>query len=166
VACPYFMPVEKLENGTWPHASGFLWDADGVDTARRRDTRASLPRRKSCRSSATLAMRKVADVCRGIGVGFDPVRSSNNGRRRKNGTGRRIQVRYVCERDHRPAEHGMLEFDATAKRWERVIPTTGCRGWRSVLWRPMLKSGSGRKQLRSSRVNGKSVRIGDATPSR
>jgi hypothetical protein len=29
----------------------------------------------------------------------------------------RIQVRYVCERAHRPAEHGMLEFDPADARW-------------------------------------------------
>jgi hypothetical protein len=31
----------------------------------------------------------------------------------------RIQVRYVCEREHRPAEHGMLVFDPAEARWER-----------------------------------------------
>jgi hypothetical protein len=25
----------------------------------------------------------------------------------------------VCEREHRPAEHGMLEFDSAEARWER-----------------------------------------------
>ncbi len=34
-----------------------------------------------------------------------------------NGAGRSIQVRYVCEREHRPAEHGKLEFDAFEARW-------------------------------------------------
>jgi hypothetical protein len=33
------------------------------------------------------------------------------------GTGTRIQVRYICEREHLPAEHGMLEFDASEARW-------------------------------------------------
>jgi hypothetical protein len=33
------------------------------------------------------------------------------------GTGGRIQVRYVCERGHLPAEHGMLEFDVVESRW-------------------------------------------------
>jgi hypothetical protein len=37
----------------------------------------------------------------------------------KNGAGGRIQVRYVCERGHRPAEHGTLEFDTVAERWEQ-----------------------------------------------
>jgi hypothetical protein len=25
----------------------------------------------------------------------------------------------VCERDHRPADHGMIEFDAAANRWDQ-----------------------------------------------
>jgi hypothetical protein len=37
----------------------------------------------------------------------------------KNVTAERIQVRYVCERGHRPAEHGTLDFDATGARWEQ-----------------------------------------------
>jgi len=39
------------------------------------------------------------------------------GRDVENGTGARIQIRYVCERGHRPEEHGMLEFDAFEARW-------------------------------------------------
>jgi hypothetical protein len=29
-------------------------------------------------------------------------------------------VRYVCEREHRPAGHGTLEFDAYESRWVEV----------------------------------------------
>jgi hypothetical protein len=32
------------------------------------------------------------------------------------GNGGQIQVRYVCEREHRPAEHGTLEFDVADSR--------------------------------------------------
>jgi hypothetical protein len=35
----------------------------------------------------------------------------------ENGTGRRIQIRYVCERGHRPVEHGTLEFDVFEALW-------------------------------------------------
>jgi hypothetical protein len=30
-----------------------------------------------------------------------------------------LQVRYVCEREHRPVEHGQLEFDLIESRWPR-----------------------------------------------
>jgi hypothetical protein len=35
----------------------------------------------------------------------------------ENGTGGRIEIRYVCERGHRPVEHGALEFDAFKAQW-------------------------------------------------
>jgi len=34
-----------------------------------------------------------------------------------NASAGRIQVRFVCERGHRPSEHGMLEFDPADARW-------------------------------------------------
>lgn len=32
-------------------------------------------------------------------------------------TGRRLDLCYVCEKDHLPADHGTLEYDAAASRW-------------------------------------------------
>jgi hypothetical protein len=28
-------------------------------------------------------------------------------------------IRYVCEREHRPAEHGVLEFQAAEATWKQ-----------------------------------------------
>jgi hypothetical protein len=36
--------------------------------------------------------------------------------------GARIQVKYVCERDHRPVEHGVVVFDAPDSKWENSHP--------------------------------------------
>jgi hypothetical protein len=33
------------------------------------------------------------------------------------GIGQCIQIRYVGERNHRPVEHGFLEFDLPSGRW-------------------------------------------------
>jgi hypothetical protein len=30
-----------------------------------------------------------------------------------------IMIRYVCEREHRPAEHGVLEFQAAGATWKQ-----------------------------------------------
>jgi hypothetical protein len=30
-----------------------------------------------------------------------------------------VQLRYVCERRHRPVEHGSLEFDVVVAQWVR-----------------------------------------------
>jgi hypothetical protein len=33
--------------------------------------------------------------------------------------GEHVQIRYVCERGHRPVEHGVLEVDVQGSRWLR-----------------------------------------------
>jgi len=33
---------------------------------------------------------------------------------------RLIQIRYVCERDHRPVEHGSLQFDLNTASWREL----------------------------------------------
>jgi hypothetical protein len=35
----------------------------------------------------------------------------------ENGNSVRIQIRYVCENGHRPAENGVLAFDVVEARW-------------------------------------------------
>jgi hypothetical protein len=47
----------------------------------------------------------------------EATQSENDGTKNNQGAARRlsnsiIQLRYVCERDHQPVEHGRLEFDA------------------------------------------------------
>ena len=32
----------------------------------------------------------------------------------------RIELQYVCEREHRPVEHGTLDFDLVAQKWVRM----------------------------------------------
>ena len=98
--------------------SGFRWEAGGAGAARLRDMRVRLRRTKSCGSSAILGMRRVAGGCRASGCGIRCVlRRERVVNDSENGTGGHIQVRYICERGHRPAEHGTLEFDAFEARW-------------------------------------------------
>ncbi len=35
---------------------------------------------------------------------------------------RRIVIGYVCEKDHRPIEHGTLEYDPVVARWSSCHP--------------------------------------------
>lgn len=47
-----------------------------------------------------------------------PVRAGDRQQRDHDGGARSsVQVRYVCERDHRPVEHGRLEFDVIESKW-------------------------------------------------
>jgi len=118
MACPFFMPVEKLENGNWLHAGrlplGSGWS--GYCTAPGHEGEA--PSHEELRDLCNLGY---AEGCGRLPPerAWDSVRfgARTAAGGRENGTGERIQVRYVCERRHRPAEHGMLEFDATDVRW-------------------------------------------------
>jgi len=120
MACPFFMPVEKLENGAWLHAGrlplGCGWD--GHCTAPGHEGEA--PSQKELWEFCNLGY---AEGCGRLPPerAWDSVRFAARTvcREGKNGTGGRIQVRYVCERGHRPAEDGTLEFDAAAQRWEQ-----------------------------------------------
>jgi len=119
VACPFFMPVEKLGNGTWMHASrlplGCGWtglcSAPGHENA--------VPSADELRDSCNLGY---AEGCQrlprerawdSIRFGARTVSTDEN-----NLKGEHIQIRYVCERNHRPVEHGTLKFDTVGASWE------------------------------------------------
>jgi len=124
LACPYFMPVEKLE-GTWPHPSrlplGCGWRGHCTAPGHENATPAQDTLEASCnlgyasgcswapRERAWDAVRfavaaptevanqcEVGDVCQVLPV---------------------IRVVYVCERNHRPVERGEVEFDVQRSQW-------------------------------------------------
>ena len=118
MACPFFIPTEKLEGGTWLHASrlplGCGWS--GNCTAPGHEGEA--PSQEELRDFCNLGY---ADGCARLprqrtwdSVRFGARTLANDG---ANESARRIHVRYVCERDHRPVEHGFLEFHADEARW-------------------------------------------------
>ncbi len=118
MACPFFLPTEKLENGTWLHAArlplGCGWS--GQCTAPGHEGEA--PSHAELTEFCNLGY---ADGC----GRFPPERLWDSVRfavRTVGGEGNsvtrgRIYVRYICERGHRPAEHGMLAFDPVDARW-------------------------------------------------
>jgi hypothetical protein len=121
VACPFFMPVERLENGSWMHAQrlplGCGWSGrctapgheDYVPSQGELQEYCNLGYAEGC---GRLPRERAWDSVR---FGVHSV-SGNE----KNLNGRQIQIRYVCERDHRPVEHGTLRFDAITTRWEQT----------------------------------------------
>ncbi len=111
MACPYFMPVEKLENGEWLHASrlplGCGWS--GHCTAPGRE--GEIPGQAELEQFCNLGYAE--------GCGRLPrERVWDSVRFGARTAGSCVQVCYVCERDHRPVENGSLRFDAVAGRWE------------------------------------------------
>jgi hypothetical protein len=116
VACPFFMPVEKLENGAWLHAGrlplGCGWS--GQCTAPGHE--GEVPSQEELREFCNLGY---AEGCGRLPQerAWDSVRFAARTVGSDGGSGERVQVRYVCERGHRPAEHGVLEFEVQQERW-------------------------------------------------
>lgn len=105
VACPFFMPTEKIDGGEWPHPSrlplGGGWR--GVCTAAAGLAPGENELRDHCNLGYArcchLPQEREADAVR-----FSVAAASDN----------RIVLNYVCERDHRPGDHGTLEFGCGA----------------------------------------------------
>lgn len=111
------MPVERLENGTWPHAGrlplGCGWSGQCTAPGHEGETPAPEELREFCNLG-------YAEGCGRLprDRAWDSVRFAARTVSDGIGDRGRIHVRYVCERGHRPAEHGMLEFDPAQARWE------------------------------------------------
>ena len=125
MACPYFMPVEKIENGNWPHPArlplGCGWS--GHCTAPGHE--GAIPAQSTLECFCNLGYASGCEWAPSPRT-RDSVRfsmsglSSGNPRRlsdRAEAEGRVLSVAYVFERDHRPVEHGSLEFDAKKSVW-------------------------------------------------
>ena len=127
MACPYFMPLERLEGGTWPHPArlplGSGWrghcTAPGhegkVPTQDVLEAFCNLGYAGGCswapRERACDAVRFA--VCAPQNI------EGRNRRSTSDSAVSRIRLGYVCERDHAPVGGGELEFDLANARWLR-----------------------------------------------
>jgi hypothetical protein len=112
------MPLEKLENGSWPHPArlplGCGWTGH-----------CSAPQHEN----ETPPQHVVEAFCNlGYATGcawapndrkWDAVRFAFSARRKdtEGDFSRVIRICYVCERNHLPVEHGDLRFDAQQGKW-------------------------------------------------
>jgi hypothetical protein len=116
MTCPFFMPTQKLENGGWFHPSrlplGGGWTGhccapghEGVEpTSAELVELCNLGYAESC---PRLPQQRTYDAVR-----FSIARDC----------GPQLQFWFVCEREHRPAAHGKLEYDLSARRWTSAHP--------------------------------------------
>jgi hypothetical protein len=121
------MPVEKIENGNWPHPArlplGAGWSGHCTAPGREGEvpsqhileTFCNLGYAEGC---AWAPRQRAWDAVR-----FAPAFPHEAEREDQNTNtapaARMIHLRYVCERDHRPAEDGILEFDLMDRTWLR-----------------------------------------------
>ena len=112
MACPFFMPTRKFEDGAWLHPSrlplGSGWH--GLCTA---SDQQIIPSDEELREFCNLGYaancphlpsERVWDAVR-----FSVARDCEEG----------VLMWYACESDHRPAEHGTLEYNAADAAWIR-----------------------------------------------
>jgi hypothetical protein len=121
------MPIERLEGGNWQHPArlplGSGWG--GKCTASGHEGK--IPSQQVLESFCNLGYargcgwaprERVWDAVRfapcASRVGHDADKDSARDVAR-----RVVQLRYVCERDHRPVEHGILEYDLARATWAR-----------------------------------------------
>ncbi len=112
MACPFFMPMEKIESGSWQHAArlplGGGWSGVCTAPSHNGETPSENELREFCNLGyaercGRLPPERPWDSVRFGARALDcDAASSNDGR---------IQIRYVCERGHRPVEDGTLIFD-------------------------------------------------------
>ena len=119
------MPVSRLENGSWPHparlplgggwcghctAPGHEGELPSQDVL---EAFCNLGYASSCTWSPSA---RVWDAVRfAVSAPGDPANRQEAGVV----SARVLLLRYVCERDHRPVEHGDLEFDLAQATWLR-----------------------------------------------
>lgn len=121
MACPYFLPIEKLE-GAWLHPQrlplGCGWKGQCAAPGHEGEVPSENELREFCNlgyayGCARLPRDRAWDAVR---FGARMLGTNGNGAPNENASASsRIQVRYVCERDHRPAAQGVLLFDAQSK---------------------------------------------------
>jgi hypothetical protein len=122
MACPFFMPMEKLENGTWPHPArlplGCGWTGSCTAPGHEGDHleledlhNCNLGYADSClRRPRVRVWDAVRFAVRASALRIAPSDGESAGR---------IELQYVCERQNRPVEHGTLEFDPISSTWLR-----------------------------------------------
>ena len=115
MACPYFIPREVLNDGSWPHPSrlplGAGWSgaccASGQEIA---------PAEAHIRDFCNLGC---ATACPHLPRhrDWDAVRFSV-----ANANASQLTLWYVCELGHAPIEHGKLTFDLVSEAWLNLYP--------------------------------------------
>lgn len=122
MACPFFMPLTKLENGTWPHPArlplGCGWSghctAPGHEgKSPSQDILESFCNLGYASSCSWAPPERAWDAVRfAISAPLSGGASPQNGE-----AAHELALVYVCERDHRPVEQGQLRFDLANTAW-------------------------------------------------
>jgi hypothetical protein len=123
MACPYFMPVERLENGSWPQPArlplGSGWRGYCTAPGHERevppqDTLEAFCNLGYASNCGWAPLDRAWDAVR-----FAVLSPAEGDKAPVEPSARFIHVCYVCELAHRPVERGDLEFDLQKSIWVR-----------------------------------------------
>jgi len=127
LACPYFMPVEKLENGNWPHPArlplggGWLGHCTAPGHEGEQPPQHILEAFCNLGYAGSCAWSPLERRCDAVRFAVSaPAETNDRGAARtKESPARVLSLQYVCERNHLPVEHGDLEYDLAQTMWLR-----------------------------------------------
>jgi hypothetical protein len=111
VACPFFMPTSKLDDGGWLHPSRLPLGGGWIGRCSAPGHEGADPTNEELRELCNLGYAARCPRLPEERV-YDAVRFSIASDR-----GARLLVWFVCESGHRPASHGILEYDLSLGRW-------------------------------------------------
>jgi hypothetical protein len=116
MACPFFMPTTKLEDGGWLHPSRLPLGGGWIGYCSASGHEGVQPSNEELRDLCNLGY---AAGCPRLPKerACDAVRFSIASDR-----GDRLLIGFVYELGHRPAGHGMLEYDLSLSRWNSSHP--------------------------------------------
>jgi hypothetical protein len=112
--CPFFMPTHKSEDAAWLHPSRLPLGAGWSGHCRAPGNEGVTPSHQSLREHCNLGY---ATTCAHLPKqrAADAVRFSIARDR-----GSQLELWFVCEFGHRPADHGKLEYDVVRGQWLSV----------------------------------------------
>jgi hypothetical protein len=128
VACPYFMPVAKLENGNWPHPArlplGCGWSGHCTAPGHEGAVPSQDVLQTFCNLGYATSCGWAPADSRFDAVRFAVAAPAKSAREAdataaENAPARILRLTYVYEQANRPAGQGELEFDLAAATWLR-----------------------------------------------
>jgi hypothetical protein len=115
LACPFFVPLEILNDGSWPHPSRLPLGAGWTGNCRAsgQELAASDAHiREFCNLGYATACPHLPQSRDWDAIRFSVARAAPE----------QVAITFVCELDHAPVEHGELVFDAASEAWLNPHP--------------------------------------------
>jgi hypothetical protein len=116
MACPFFMPTSKLDDGGWLHPARLPLGGGWIGKCSAPGHEGAVPTNEQMRELCNLGY---AAGCARLPEerAYDAVRFSIARDR-----GSQLELWFVCELGHRPADHGILEYDLSLGQFTSSHP--------------------------------------------